>query len=422
MPDILAQTADGVTHSFPDGTPDDVIDKAIKGYASQQLTQQTQAAAPATKTKPFFEKPKVGTPFPSTNPIEAAGERQDRLGGLQQRAMRSPTPFSNASAILAPVTAARQIVGSKVGGYLGEKAAPLVGVSPEVGSVVGGVTGGVAAGAGPKAVDTIGDLSLEVPNKVKIPWTNIKINRNVPPTEAETMELRAKDLTRRQIEQDRLDKIAAKRTIEPATEKTISGPAPARTLRNPPWKVAPVKGGSGATSSSVIDSLPSKYGVSQAGVDAFKQGEASAAARAAPTVPIAPAAPTEAAPATITPPWKSRAARNAAQPQPTTITPPPAAEAPSATGKTPYREPTVPSSGIRPSMTEQYATFLAKKPIWSPAEEQFARRIWGEDANIRSGEGQSKYRARLLGMVRSGRAAVGMQDVESGPMQPPPEP
>lgn len=164
MPDILAQTADGVTHSFPDGTPDDVIDKAIKGYASQQLTQQTQAVAPATATKPFFEKPKVGTPFPSTNPIEAAGQRQDRLGGLQQRAMRSPTPFSNAVSVYAPVTAAKQVAGGKMGAFVGEKAAPLVGASPEVGSVVGGVLG--SAGA-----------SIETPSSASLgstrPWQRI---------------------------------------------------------------------------------------------------------------------------------------------------------------------------------------------------------------------------------------------------------
>jgi len=406
MPDIQAHTADGVVHSFPDGTPDAVIDKAIKGYLSSKtdpLTQQTQAAAPKTSTKPFFEKAPAqyttgtgkdkqevsGVPFPSTNPIEKAGQRLDTLGQREQHAMRSPTPFSNASAVLAPVTAARQIAGSKVGGYLGEKAAPLVGLSPETGAVAGGVTGGIVAGAGPKAVDTIGDLSLEVPNnkiKVKIPWTNIKVSRNVPPTEAELMEQRAQDLTRRGVEQERLDRAAAtakkadaKRTIDPATERTISGPAPARTLRNPPWKtIAPVTGGSGA------------------------------------------AATAEAAPARITPPWETRAANRPAATTATAPTTP--TEASSTSGKTSYREPTISPSGVRPSMTEQYATYLAKKPIWSPVEEQFARRIWGEDARIRPGEGQSKYRARLLGMVRSGRAAIGMQDVESGPMQPPPEP
>ena len=34
--DIQAQTADGVTHSFPFGTPPEVVDKAIKTYVTQQ--------------------------------------------------------------------------------------------------------------------------------------------------------------------------------------------------------------------------------------------------------------------------------------------------------------------------------------------------------------------------------------------------
>lgn len=82
------------------------------------------------------------------------------------------------------------------------------------------------------------------------------------------------------------------------------------------------------------------------------------------------------------------------------------------------------SPSARPSVTEEFATNLAKKAIWTPEDVEYARKIWGEDANIKIGEGQAHYRARLLGMVRSGRAAIGMSETESGPstrgIPPPP--
>jgi len=66
------------------------------------LTRKTQAAAPQTSTKPFFEKPPVGTPFPSTNPIERQGQRLDVLGQREEHAKRSITPFTEAASVIYP--------------------------------------------------------------------------------------------------------------------------------------------------------------------------------------------------------------------------------------------------------------------------------------------------------------------------------
>jgi hypothetical protein len=127
----------------------------------------TKSAAPDLKTGQGMEqqaveqsRQQIGAPV-----IQAANEheaRQARLAYLQNRAMNSPTPFSNAVAVLAPVTAARQIAGAKVGSYAGEKIAPMLSDSPdaaEYGSLIGGVLGGTAASYSPggptKAVQRI---------------------------------------------------------------------------------------------------------------------------------------------------------------------------------------------------------------------------------------------------------------------------
>lgn len=43
MPDIEAQTPDGVTHSFPDGTPPEVVDSAIKKYVTEKSSSNRNA-------------------------------------------------------------------------------------------------------------------------------------------------------------------------------------------------------------------------------------------------------------------------------------------------------------------------------------------------------------------------------------------
>lgn len=123
------------------------------------LTAQTQAAAQAAAA-PTGPAPLPASMQPNTNNqtdpsgkllpqnIADALTKHMAVQVAQNRAANSPTPVTNASAILAPVTTAKQIVGSKLGSIVGEHAAPYVGASPETGSAVGGLIGGVGASFG----------------------------------------------------------------------------------------------------------------------------------------------------------------------------------------------------------------------------------------------------------------------------------
>src|SRR5271155_3531230 len=66
--------------------------------------------------QPTFDKP--------PNIIDKASDehiaRQIRLGAAENREMHSITPVTNASTLFAPVTAAKQIIGAKVGSRIGE--------------------------------------------------------------------------------------------------------------------------------------------------------------------------------------------------------------------------------------------------------------------------------------------------------------
>src|SRR5271166_3490523 len=52
MPDIQAQSADGTTHSFPDGTKPEVIDGVMKSYAQSKTPQAAPADAMTQIDKP----------------------------------------------------------------------------------------------------------------------------------------------------------------------------------------------------------------------------------------------------------------------------------------------------------------------------------------------------------------------------------
>lgn len=120
-----------------------VIDRHMSDY-NNTLTRETSAAAPGGKLPiagQQFQRTE-GEPFPSTNPVEAAGQRLDLLGKREQHAQQSITPVSNAISILEPITAARQIVGGKIGGYAGDKIKP-----GGVGELLGGLLGSMLAGS-----------------------------------------------------------------------------------------------------------------------------------------------------------------------------------------------------------------------------------------------------------------------------------
>lgn len=77
----------------------------------------------------------------------------------------------------------------------------------------------------------------------------------------------------------------------------------------------------------------------------------------------------------------------------------------------------------RPTSSEEHLTTLIKKNILSPSEFQTLRQHFGADAMPRAGEMNTAWQSRMLGLLRSTRAARGMADVSSGPsMSSPPSP
>lgn len=177
MPDDQAQELDVVQHptlgelKFPKDMPFEERNASIKRLESNTLTQKTQAAAHAagapTGPEPMprgFEPKKQGE-VDLANPIMAAGARLDRLGGLQNRAMRSPTPVTSAVPFIYPAAQLAEAVasgglrkvateigrgtlkaaaGSTVGAGVGAGVGSIVG-HPKEGAQIGATVGGIAA-------------------------------------------------------------------------------------------------------------------------------------------------------------------------------------------------------------------------------------------------------------------------------------
>jgi hypothetical protein len=74
------------------------------------------------------------------------------------------------------------------------------------------------------------------------------------------------------------------------------------------------------------------------------------------------------------------------------------------------------SSGSRPSDAEEYITQLMHKPILTEDEFADTEKILGPQARIKPGEGTAAWRARVLGLVRAGRASRGMREPGSFPI------
>jgi hypothetical protein len=175
-----AQLSDGRTLRFNGQLSPDEVKQKVAAFRSNDLTQQTKAAAtaagaptgPAPLPKEFQpENPNARVDFdasgkrltPHTNIIDQAAQteadRSMRQSVTMNRAANSPTPMTNSVNVMNPVGAARAAVGAKVGGFAGSKLAPLVGASPVTGEVVGGLLGGAGSDIWPiKESGTIGDL------------------------------------------------------------------------------------------------------------------------------------------------------------------------------------------------------------------------------------------------------------------------
>jgi hypothetical protein len=129
-------------------------------------TGQGMEAQAADQAKLLFTGGTPNNPIGSAKPtytgappslLQQAGDEQTanqtHLGALQNRAMQSPVPVTNAAPVLyAPVTAAKAIIGAKVGGLGARKATEAMGggetaqnVAELGGNVIGGTVGAVGS-------------------------------------------------------------------------------------------------------------------------------------------------------------------------------------------------------------------------------------------------------------------------------------
>jgi hypothetical protein len=435
--------------------------------------RQTVAPSP-------FDKPPVGTPFPSTNPIEQAGQRLDTLGRREQRASQSPTPFTNAASVLYP---AGELGGALAkGGVKGVaksvgrgavKAAATSSVGAGIGATVGGRRGAeIGAGVGLAVSPFVPDKALadvpiarrlmfseeeladmEAARKVTQRAADVKAGLKKIPPPPDPEYVKAKTITeaqeaaqgenvkrttqaakqreaafnkeadenmkiQRRADEAEKTRIAAEkevknsklkaeqahekslREIEAARQKELAAQERLRTMHAE--DIQRRGGEQGKLDQAHADRLAAaEKEVSDAhadterlrtmhGDDLMKRGREHEA-----LVKSAEDAGKE----------ETSAKQEVAKVQ----------------AKAPASRPS--GSGLRPTETEQNLTRLFKKRIWTPDDFREAISAMGPEAYRRPGEGTAKYQARVMGMIRSSRAAQGMSDIESGRgLPPPPQP
>jgi len=136
--------------AFPGTMQDSEINNVLTNYIPGAGMAPPNPIHPLPKEiQPVQSYGNYGGKFnPSMVPanIEQAGiahdVRESKLTGAESRANQSPTPMTNAVNIMAPVTAARQVVGAKLGGYAGDKLKP-----GGTGEALGGLLGGLLSGS-----------------------------------------------------------------------------------------------------------------------------------------------------------------------------------------------------------------------------------------------------------------------------------
>lgn len=130
--DITAQTADGVTHSFPAGTPDDVVDKAIKGYVSTKANGVDVGELQNSTLQQAHRRSLVPMQYEG---MESGG------GGAPSRETGVVSPMP-------PLRPKGETLGQGVTRELGPDAKWLGGAIGSVGGVPGAMLGGAAGEAG----------------------------------------------------------------------------------------------------------------------------------------------------------------------------------------------------------------------------------------------------------------------------------
>lgn len=497
MPDINVQDEKGVIHVFPNEATPEMIAKVMgvkppSSPSSQQVLgpSKTGATAPGFNIplapKPTeFQKPPVGTPFPSTNPIEKAGQRQDVLGERENRAMQSPTPFTSASAAIFPVSGVGEDIAArglpavaksaaKSVGRSAVKAAATSSVGAGIGATVGGKRGAeIGAGVGLAASPFVPDKALaDVPIARRLMFSDEELadilagqkatqraadikaglKKGLPPPpdpefvkqktiteaqEAATAENRKFDASARRSAEKLADErnAAFQKEAEEnvAIQKRADDAQAARVQAEKEVKNARLKADAAHEKSlKEIETARQKELMAQARVrdiqaelekndtealrKQLKDAEDNVIKTQADRNRLNTMHGDDLMKRGREQDALTRAAEDAAKEEESAK----AAVVKRAAAKPGVTRPG--SSGVRPTETEQTLTRLFKKRVWTPADEVDARNALGPEAVRRPGEGFQKYQARVMGMIRSSRAAIGMEDIESGPVNLPPPP
>jgi len=172
------------------------------------------------------EQSRIGQPV-----IQAAEEhaaRQAKLGERMNRAGNSATPFTNAIAAMEPIGTAKMLAGSKIGSYLGERAAPVLTKDPQAQEYIRagtGLLGGLAGSFNPTATGERLSRLFRDPETGKVTISPTAIAERVIPQRPEIaakeaaearnaqFDQKAQDLMRRGKEQSTLDRQASKVTM-----------------------------------------------------------------------------------------------------------------------------------------------------------------------------------------------------------------
>lgn len=197
MPDIQTQSADGVTHSFPDGTKPEVIDRVMKEYAQSKIPGVPSSGLPQP-AKPipaglqgkstFAERlnagsnpgsfeghpENIGEYVPRTIG-EAAGGVADIAGGRSARgthriigaAGNALMPVGALAAGGAPLATGLSLAAGYTGGKLLRGGAEAIGANPDQADVaedVGNIAGGYA---GAKATPFVRGVPGAIGNQLR---------------------------------------------------------------------------------------------------------------------------------------------------------------------------------------------------------------------------------------------------------------
>ena len=127
----------GVEHHFPKEATPDMISKALGLSKPQQPNLRTGAGMEAQSQQQAGQYLRQQATAPYEQQQAVLQRRKNLAAGWENN---NPTPVTNATAMYAPVAAAKAIIGSKIGSKLGGA------VAGPYGQLAGGLAGGVAGG------------------------------------------------------------------------------------------------------------------------------------------------------------------------------------------------------------------------------------------------------------------------------------